>query len=452
MVNFYVTIDIFIYLITLSIYVSNYAGETIESDNSISNSLSRGITFSPMRSIGGKNSSYISNNSNNNGKKLNESRSEHLQRLMDESDEIFNSFDSISYLDDKNDTNDKTLDFTKLNLQNKNPKRQLINFRKARDIAKLSGLPVANLIQIQMDIDYNEATLNFEDKNLNRWLGNELGIDFDAKAKKKIPPLNKEKIKTKRAQSAGAVRPIIAKSSNKIDLNNDIFFHQFYSKMNKLDCIISIEYCSGCKDHLTLHKHDEQAYLSKSMLILHELSNHLINVDSTNMNLGLVRIEVIGGESKRVISKRPLSAPAAKKIVSSPIKTKYIEKKLEENIEVINKDIIVNGKNIKEFNNYNNVATRIGACEVQICVLDASGKFHIENLHSKLKDQNWPDINIVKDKVSKFIEKCVSESNILIRNNSIKKEIENKKIEEIFINEDKFKIMLPSLKIKMLQS
>jgi hypothetical protein len=135
--------------------------------------------------------------------------------------------------------------------------------------------------------------------------------------------------------------------------------------MNKLDCIVSIEHCSGCNDHLTLHKHDEDMYLTRSMTILEELSRYLINIESTNIKLGLVRIEVVGGDSKRVISNRPASAPA-KQIISSPIKSSRENKtnlnKLKEN--KVNEDIIVNGKNIREFNNYNNKSTRIGACEV----------------------------------------------------------------------------------------
>jgi hypothetical protein len=104
-----------------------------ENNDNIQN-LSRGITFSPMK------------NSKNNSSKniLNESRSQTLQRLMKESDEIFNSFDSTPNIDNTNNNDepnncDSILDFTKLNLQSKNPKRQLINFRRSRNIAKLSG-------------------------------------------------------------------------------------------------------------------------------------------------------------------------------------------------------------------------------------------------------------------------------------------------------------------------
>jgi hypothetical protein len=53
--------------------------------------------------------------------------------------------------------------------------------------------------------------------------------------------------------------------------------------------------------------------------------------------------------------------------------------------------------------------------------------------------------------MSKFIENCVIDKNILIRNNSINKVDENNKINEIFINQDKYKLMLPSLQINMLQ-
>jgi hypothetical protein len=39
---------------------------------------------------------------------------------------------------------------------------------------------------MQMDVDYSDLNkvISFEDSNFNRWLGSELGIDFDAKANK----------------------------------------------------------------------------------------------------------------------------------------------------------------------------------------------------------------------------------------------------------------------------
>ena len=154
------------------------------------------------------------------------------------------------------------------------------------------------------------------------------------------------------------MKPDITKDPKKAThLKAGIVKYPEFNDITSSDRIISIEYCANCKDHSMHTYHSEEAYFSIAKCF------------------------------SEVIKYR---FPAIK-VLLKPIDTNII-KNFKESYRLIEKDKNINDK-------YKPV--RIGAFEINMCC--GNKKDDVIILHSKLDSNQWPNIDGVLDKITKYV-------------------------------------------------